>query len=172
MARPSKPVPDMLDAGLKGYIINQARKNLWRVQPLYEFDDLVQEGYMCFAICKKRYGHIESSSHFMSLFKTTFQNQMHDLATARTRQQIVYEEEEASKNSMSIDFNCGQLLLRLNQLPPYLRKFIELATTEIQQPRLKNTDKERETNNEYFCRLLGIDPTEYDLEMELKLHLI
>ncbi len=168
MARKAKPVPSMLDDGIKGYISNQARKHLWRVQPLYDYDDLVQEGYVCFAICKNKYGHVETASHFMSLFKTTFQNQIHDLASARTKQQQVYEEEE-SKEASLIDFNAGELLSLISKLPWYLQNFINLTLSDASKPpRLLKQDKERETNNEYYCRLLGIDPREYDLEHLLK----
>lgn len=49
-----------LDAGMEGYIRNLAVREYWRVAGWYGpretgLDDLIQDGYMCFARCRARY---------------------------------------------------------------------------------------------------------------------
>lgn len=45
-----------LDSGMHGYILNTARKEFWRVAAWYDdVADLVQDGYLCYAKCRRRY---------------------------------------------------------------------------------------------------------------------
>lgn len=95
-----------LDAGMRGWIANTARKNFWRVAHWYELDDLIQDGYICFAKCRARYvgkrNMVNSRGercrylpernpdktarqHFAALVKITYHNHITDLAKSRMR---------------------------------------------------------------------------------------
>ena len=43
------------DAGVRGWIVKTAYKHYWRVSSYYEFDDLVQDGYLCYAKCLRTF---------------------------------------------------------------------------------------------------------------------
>lgn len=88
-----------LDAGVRGFIVRTAKENVWRLRG-YDVRDLIQEGYLCFVLVRRRYvgktiekregrcyrrlpefnpgpGH---RRHFMRLLQTTFKNRIHSLA--------------------------------------------------------------------------------------------
>ena len=86
---------DYLDAGMKGWIVNTARKEYWRVQQLEDLDDLIQDAYVCYYKCRNRYVGTRTKGrtylppknptkdhlrHFQSLVKTTFSNHISTLA--------------------------------------------------------------------------------------------
>lgn len=67
-----------------GWIIKTARKNIWRVNAWYDLEDLIQDGVMWYYMTEKRYSKtVKSRSHMMALFKTSFQNYIHDLANPK-----------------------------------------------------------------------------------------
>src|ERR1700723_269173 len=74
-----------LDAGLKGWMVNTARKHYWKVASHYEFEDLIQDGYLCFAKCRAGFkyeggpdfGHNRKT--FMAFFQMAFINHITDL---------------------------------------------------------------------------------------------
>jgi hypothetical protein len=77
-----------LDAGLRGWLVNKARKEHWRMANWYSLQDLEQDGYICYAKCVRAYpdlANIENPTHgqrkwFMSLVQTTFRNHIMTLA--------------------------------------------------------------------------------------------
>src|ERR1700730_17047043 len=82
----------LMDRSMSGWIVYTARQNYWRVMRWYDLSDLIQDGYLAFAKCKARYGHLFSNppTHderkwFMALVKTTYSNHIYDLAMAKTR---------------------------------------------------------------------------------------
>lgn len=94
-----------LDAGMRGFIANTARKELWRVPSWYSVDDLVSEGYVCFYKCRQKYvGKVcynrnggkcrflpekapdaAALRHMMALVSRSFQNRIFDLAKECSR---------------------------------------------------------------------------------------
>jgi hypothetical protein len=78
-----------LDDGVRGYIVNKARKEFWRVQSWYELGDLVNDGWLIFCECRERFGkRIKvkgDAAEFMAYFKRAYDNHIIDLANSRTR---------------------------------------------------------------------------------------
>jgi hypothetical protein len=86
-----------LDHGLRGWIINTARKECWRLPRWYEPHDLVQDGFVCYCKCRDKYalkdpepGHPPLNTdtpnevqrrHFMALVKTAFYNHIMTLSS-------------------------------------------------------------------------------------------
>ena len=77
--------PEWQGTVFERYAINQARANVWRVAPLYDFADLYQELAIKFLYVVERYPEVEEPAHFMSLFKQACRNHIHDLASKRGR---------------------------------------------------------------------------------------
>lgn len=79
-----------LDAGVRGYIVRTAHKNFWKVAAYYEMDDLIQDGYLCYAKCKAGFRADETKPpeeeqrRFMGFFQMAFQNHITDLANNRS----------------------------------------------------------------------------------------
>lgn len=103
------PVSDpYFDEGMRNYIARVSRNNLWRVAGA-DFLDLVQEGYLCYLTCLRRYvgrrptrrpnGQLRrylppkrpdhtAQKHFMRLVQMTFRNR---IATLAKRQSALKE---------------------------------------------------------------------------------
>ena len=79
-----------LDAGVKGWIYNTARANMWKVAGWYELEDLIQDGYLCFAKCRASYKAdsdevtLDEKRTFMSYLERAFLNHITDLSNKRT----------------------------------------------------------------------------------------
>lgn len=103
-----------LDAGVRGWIVTTAHQNFWKISFWYEFEDLVQDGYLCFAKCRARFepdwglidpwgcpltpGRLIDANQnagvaptgddlrrFMAFFQMAYINHITDLANSRTK---------------------------------------------------------------------------------------
>jgi hypothetical protein len=80
-----RPFEKYFDKGLRGWIVDTARRNLWRMPSHIGLDDLISEGFLAYAITKHRYSkRVENKAHFMSLFKTVFNSIISNYANDRT----------------------------------------------------------------------------------------
>lgn len=159
-----------LDAGLRGWIVNTAKKNLWRVPSRYDLSDLIQDGYLCYCICNLRYRHVKEQRHFMALVKRTFINHIHDLATERTR---LIETLVVPDSPSLVQVEPGDALFNvlLNQLPAELKQLLVTLIRDSKNiPMLRSEDGTRETRNQYLCRLLNVDPELVDIEQVFREH--
>lgn len=181
-----------LDAGMRGWIVRKASKEYWRVAHWYELSDLIQDGYLCYAKCKQAYPVLMSTAqptpeqrrHVMSLVQRAFCNHITDLAKSRMRltdmavSQLVGE--EGSENSFwekvtapdevaSSGATVGQLL---RSAPKELLDLITLLAQDAGfQRKRKGRRLVRETNNERYCRLLGLDPLTHNVVAMIRDHL-
>lgn len=100
---------------IEGWVVSYVESNLWRVRPQYEFDDLFQEAYLCFAICCERYPEVVDPPHFMALFKRTFFNRLVDMSNRRTKDRAFSYDENSELGPPS---DSGDLLERQQRLCP------------------------------------------------------
>ena len=63
----------------EGYTINFIKKNYWKVQSSMEFEDALQQAYLVFLTCIKKYKDV-TQKHLMALYKRMLYNQFIDLA--------------------------------------------------------------------------------------------
>lgn len=176
----------LLDRALQGWIVNTAKRNYWRVYCWYELDDLVQDGLLCYAKCKRRYAFLdvaeptkEQQKWFMSLVCTSFVRYIDSLAGKRWDEESNYlplEEIADSEVCNSVHQPWGMLLVgeapsairRLvsglaSDVAGYARQRLVFAKTKT-TPRLKRLKRPlRETTNQFYCRLAGEDPQQVNM---------
>jgi len=166
-----------MDDGARLWMFKHAQKNFWRVSRFYEFDDLVQDGYMCYAICVNRYKDIKTPEHLMSLFKITYINHIHDLAT---KQSICAEQPVADLPPQLAERladlvgaeDVAVLSLMMKQAPEPIKQVLQLFQNEEKLKILRSAFREREggreTFNERLCKLIGLDPKKNNLPAMIK----
>lgn len=172
-----RPYEKFLDKGLRGWIVRTAQRHYWRVAAWHDLDDVVAEGYLAFAICKARYEkRVENKAHFMALFKRVYISRITDLANKRSRDipeiaisQIAQEGRELS----ALEFLGGgisgdaEMMCLLNRAPAEIANLIESMNAGYLRGRRnrKKRNGTRETNNEFFNRMLGTDGIDYEQEL-------
>lgn len=176
-----RPTAVYLDQGLRLWILNTAKKNFWRVAKHYELTDLIQDGYLCYAICLRRYGQTcDGPSHFMSLVKTTYRNFITDLANKRSASESV-EEIQVSQLNRKREISDQDLLERIGKdkvtaegdaelvsslsgASAEIKTLMHALTTETTPAKLLNSS--RLTTNETLNALIGT--VGHDFEHQLR----
>lgn len=132
-----------LDAGVRGYIVTTARKAYWKVASWYEFEDLIQDGYLCYAKCRARYNSVSGEAEptaddrkmFMAFFQRAYFNHITDLQKdPRSRQQEVgvaaLSDEQAkvveSWSDSATDLGDASLSALLAQAPAEILEMLKL----------------------------------------------
>lgn len=164
----------VMDVGARNWLIKTAKQNYWRVACWYELEDLIQDGYVCYAKVIQRYPKAQTAKHVMALFQITFTNHITDLAKATRRYKLEVQFDELPPKYLDqvLEQNpCpyAELLTLISELPLHLRKLIQVMFTEadkIKMPRVRS-QRGRENCNELLCRLVGLDPDIVDLHGEL-----
>lgn len=184
------PQPGDLDDSARIWMVRYARKNFWRVAAWYDLDDLIQDGYMCWAhICRyycnsERDAPVTEIKHLMSLFKRAFSNHVHQLANKRSAgnwfspfcgEMVVTEEcVDLEDPALVLPTSTDADAISLAEAPPAVRKLIDEIT---QHPELVDVQcrrqlaGRRQTTNEWLCSIVGLDPTQFDLRTQLMEHL-
>lgn len=164
-----------LDAGLRGWLIITAQRNYWRVASYYEVDDLIADGFLIWAKCRKRYSNVTERRHFMALFKVAYTNHIIGLANKRTRitggiQEVRLSMLAENHGGDLLDMLVGGIdsdtvlgiLVRQARFP--VRAVLELLTTDAGASILTAHPRHKyEQDNNYICRLIGVSPRRYDL---------
>lgn len=160
----------LLDAGMRGWIVNTAIKNHWRVARWIDVDDLVQEGLFCFVRCRNRYRQfavvrptLQQRRHFMALVKVSFINSIHTLANARTAaaEVLVNDLPPETLPPDPIGFQDGALRVLIGQLPLELQEVLVLLATDVTRLERFGLTNFRESLNEHVARLLGLPALDY-----------
>lgn len=175
-----------LDKGMKGFIVNVARKEFWKVASYYEFQDLVQDGYLCYSKCKQRlHARLqvenptkEQRREVQAFVARAFFNHISTLASKRMG---VHEQPVSSllSEEANSETELWDKLLPSTPEEGTLRTLLASAPAEIKQLAMllasdglsllgferkrKGRRLLRETTNEYYCRLVGRNPETDDL---------
>lgn len=202
-----------LDAGMEGFIRNLASKEYWRVADWYGRDrdcgleDLIQDGYLCFARCRRRYVEVlgtlppdPAPDHLrmmMHLVKTAFGRYIKFVIAEKMRwgheevasqlgdgrpqsdpweSLLPAQPEDASLRTLllSLPSELQQLVVLLAgdgaEVLGFERSRLERRVLPSGSVRLQRRGRRRlrETTNEYYCRLLGLDPVEVDVRGHLE----
>jgi hypothetical protein len=162
----------LLDEPLQIWIIKTARKNHWRVARWYELDDLIADGYLTAAKIRNRYSTV-NQKHFMALVMTAYMNHITNMARKRRRGddiRIIY----AAPQTVDIDWwlssllgeehNNGMVSHLMTQAKHPVDIVIKLFTTAQGIAEIRHRPRRpRETANHYICRLVGVDPDQYNV---------
>lgn len=172
------------DAGVRGMIVNMARRNLWKVAHWQDLDDLVQDGYMLWAKVRRRYPDVQDIKHLTALFQTTFSRYIIGLAAKkRAVDEIAVSQLVSDDNDFDPFENLGSqdeeqtVSLMIKQMPYELRMLWRFLNSEdgrkrLRARKLKRKNGVRETNNQFLCRVLGFDPKVVNLEKLAQQHFL
>ena len=174
----------LFDAGVRGMVVNMSKRQFFKVAGWYELDDLVQDGFMLWWKVRRHYPQIKEVRHLTSLFRTTFNRHIINLANNK---RAVNEIAMSHFVSPDIDENdaLDQLLgghedtmaLALLRNMPYelkaLWRFInsETGRRDLRRPYRKVAGV-RETTNEFLCRILGFDADSVNFQELARQHFL
>lgn len=182
------PADPYFDDGLRGFIINTALKEYWRVSELCDLPDLVQDGVLCYWKCRQRYvtprtdltASNEERKWFQALVKTTYINHINSLSSKhkgvseRPASEFDAEGDEGPdvfERNLPPQEELGTLMALLSKAPIELLQLVNILAGDgaaaFARVR-KGRRTVRETTNEYYCRLIGVDPTKRDVVEELR----
>ncbi len=207
---PKQLTDEYLDAGMRGCIVNMAKKHCYRIAG-HDIDDLIQEGYYIYYKCRMRYvgqrptrkpdGTLrralpvrkpdkQARKHLMSLVKMSFRNHLITLAEKQpaAREALMCDmirpdqiEENVWDQLMPPEQELATVTSLLQSAPKEIKQLLTLLVTDALEATsyLRRGTKmrggrpvsPRETNNEYYCRALGL-PTSYNVEYALTRHFL
>ena len=151
-----------MDAGTRGWIVKFAQANLFRLAPLYELEDLTQDGFLIYYKLVRRYPHATKPAHLMALVKTSYANHVTDLCRKASRRgQLFALDLEADLAFALSDIPIhapAQVSPELALAPLEFRQFIailEQAPELIRAPYERRANGTRETTHERHSRLIG-----------------
>lgn len=174
---------------VEGAAVNLCRRNLWRVSPLYDFEDLMQEARLKFLQLQIKYPRVVEAPHFMSLFYISFVNHLHRLASQRHRDAMGHTAGVWNQGRAMEHFDDGDedTLASLADPRPYavaeecfdarvmqasamIRALVERVNASVRKiTRRRRATGARESTNTFLCRLVGLDPDHVDMRRELDL---
>lgn len=153
-------------------------KYLWAVSPQYEFGDLYQECYVKFLKINDGRYVIENQKHGMSLYMTSCVNRMSDVYKKSRRQVVaiseIHTEDGWSEMEQGLEDPEDKFaaLFVAEEMSPPLQRLFERSSWEQNIRRVRrnlvNSNGQRETTNQFLCRLAGVDANVYDLRGELQ----
>jgi hypothetical protein len=146
------------------------KRNKWRIDRIYDFDDLMQEAYLIFMRISEKYPRVVEPKNFMGLFKVAFANWFHDRAKDALRGrrgtlQIIDSDPTELLGKIGECHPDGINIL-LSEAPQELRLALALLAEYPDSIRAENPDGERENLNMKLRRILGLDE-KFDLRAAL-----
>lgn len=173
---------------IEGYVRNQLKRHLWRVNRHREYEDMMQEAHCVFYHLKNRYAEVEGMNDpwFMALFVRSFTNVITNISLRDSRNSVehlagVFIDEEGNieecglenlMNAMGDPDNEGYYRIYLKQAPSELRSVLSILFNAPQDmlDDVAAAFKTRGDNygNKMLCGLVGLDPKHWDLKFMLK----
>lgn len=109
----------------EGWVVNQLHGNYWKVEPLGDWDDIMQEARVCFCEVYNTYPEVEDR-HLMALFKTAWSRRFIDLAHKATRHRSEISVETLPLETPGELSNSGFLAVLIEQAPDEVRSVLSL----------------------------------------------
>lgn len=160
---------------IEGWTVNFIRANLWRVEATMDFDDCLQEAYLIFLRVQQRYPDLESASHFMALYKTSYFNHFTTMTLADSRYREVMPASysalpaEAQQSMVGETDNEGVLATAIRQAPREVAMVLNLflnAPAELVETALSSWQgrdlRRKDGGSRKVCQLLGL-PLDLDV---------
>lgn len=136
---------------IEGYAVKSTLPNLWKLQPYIEdMDEAMQEAWLTFDKCAKRYPDLDTPQHFMAIYKRAWANRMNDMADKATllRDRFVTPntwKQDSEFNTVTLTYermreqivgeesNDGILAVLLEQAPREVRTVLNLMLNAPQE---------------------------------------
>jgi hypothetical protein len=153
------------EGAIKNWATSFIKKQQWRCDKIYEFEDLLQEAYVLFLKLAARYPRVVEPAHFMALFKTSLSNFIHDKSIYLQRKKECHVDVGVDISDFCISHigettNAGLTMLLLNEAPQELRLALALVTDDPASLGAPiNPRKPRENLNMKLRRILGLENT-------------
>ena len=160
----------VFEGPIMGYAAGSIQRHLWKVGPLFDRDDMMQEAYLVFLRCASSYPVLDTPQHFMSLFKTAWSRHIIDLAKKHTKTRVIVsanmvdedDGHEWQREPVGDLDNAGYLLTMLRQAPAEVRQVLNLflnAPAELIDMAMsawQETAGIAPDPNAFICRALGL----------------
>lgn len=185
---------------LEWWTINHIKQNLFRTAPYYDFEDLMAEARYVFVKCRRAYPNVRTPAHFATLYRTAFTNQVHKIAAKRTTkhqatceastqewkyrqrtgrlasaQRSNWMEYISSDGGATGSFSTAGVHFGSHYdddnkpvgTPEAIQRIIYYLTESQRPPKRRN----RETMNQFLCRVAKVSWKSRDMVLELLDHL-
>lgn len=168
MDRPKLDFVPEWQGPIEGFAVNYMNRNLWRVEPEHDFDDLMQDAYLYFLICCQSYPNVSEAKHFMALFRVCLFNHMCYLSSTRSkrREYFAYDIDEAGVDKFAgrtkVQEEC-EIRLLMEEAPQAVQALLESLEGMDKPMKFKKSKGIRETTNEFLCRIVGFNPAVTDM---------
>lgn len=155
---------------VEGYVVNFLRGKMWRVSATHTREEMMQEAYIVFLRCAARYAaRVENGAHFMSLFKTAWNNEFNDISQRATvarepiSENVLTDEGdvEALDSVGDLD-NDGSLAVMIKQAPKEVILVLTLFLVAPQEvvnlamESWRSSGKYRADGDKAISRMLGL----------------
>lgn len=169
-------VPEFNDT-LKKWTAAFCYKNAWKVAGLMDYDDLYQECCVKFTVCKNKYRNLDGPAHFASLYRTACGNMLINFAAKRNEmfeaklQRAEPTPERDPLDAVWVDEHFGYLQ-RLVDTVPELKELVSAFNDQAKMQEMRKGKRVsrarcgvrlRETRNQFLCRVLGLDPDQFNV---------
>lgn len=157
----------MMDQGAYRWLVKYAHKHHWRVATFYELTDLIQDGWLCYMIVRRKYPNAVDPPHIMRLFQVTFINHVNDLSKYQSRMAALIvrsaEMDMVEETMNPRDAEPGDAYFIPKSAPWYVHAFLRLLCSPYGPERLRAPHRVRmsgvrELSHDKLCRLIGADP--------------
>lgn len=143
-----------MDDGARLWMLKTVRAEFWRIAGWCDFEDVIQDGAVCYWTIRRRYPQAKSQPHIMALFKRAFRNHLTNLARSRTKHTLAAQ---AFNDSVGPDTCQDAEMARLiTEAPTPLRRCLETIVANPDLLALPLRDR-RESANEWLCRICGLE---------------
>jgi hypothetical protein len=143
-----------MDDIARRYLLRTAQRQLWRLAPWYELEELISDGVLCWQVIVAKY-QPTSRAHAMRLFQTSFRNHIYKLALKHSMQ---VQESYVEFLPELVDPDA-ELIMRVYQAPQPLRACLLAILARPQllaRPHRRYLDGRREPTNCWLSRITGI----------------
>lgn len=158
------------DYPLEGWTYKFIQENKWRLEHTNDVEDLMQDAYLIFERVRETYPFVTQPQHFMSLYKTSFRNYVHDKSRELTRKKALIDEDVhpdlpyiKEQFDLALPSVFDMLLMENSSAcPEELKLFFKFIREDKnlelwREPQRETRGEPRLTFDQRISRLLGID---------------
>lgn len=164
------------NAEYQGWAAKYIRENKWRVDPVHDFDDLMQNAWMLFNHLAATYPRVLNDRQFMGLFKRAMINKFNDYSCYKRRRAegmpiVSGDVTEIVSGRIGEQSNAGYIAALIDEMPGDLKLALDLLSKGVahKKPvrRAGRRMEKRDNLSHRICRAFGL-PKRHDPVSDLK----